>query len=47
MLVRKLGFLWCVLWIKMDGRRIRNGIRDLIADLDAIPFPDRALYATL
>ena len=32
------------LWIKKDGRRIRNGIRDLIADLDALPFPDRSLY---
>ena len=33
------------LWIKSDGGIERNDVRPLIADLDALPFPDRALYA--
>ncbi len=32
------------LWIKADGQVTRNEVRDLIVDLDALPFPDRALY---
>ena len=33
------------LWVKKDGRIIRNEIRNLVEDLDSLPFPDRALYA--
>jgi anaerobic magnesium-protoporphyrin IX monomethyl ester cyclase len=32
------------LWVKRDGRVIRNKMRDLVADLDSLPFPDRKLY---
>jgi anaerobic magnesium-protoporphyrin IX monomethyl ester cyclase len=32
------------LWVKKDGRVIQNGLRPLIDNLDALPFPDRALY---
>jgi len=32
------------LWIKRDGRVIRNEMRDLVAGLDSLPFPDRTLY---
>ncbi len=30
-------------WFKADGRIVRNEVRPLIADLDALPFLDRAL----
>jgi len=33
------------LWAKRDDAVIRNDPRDLISDLDALPFPDRELYA--
>jgi radical SAM superfamily enzyme YgiQ (UPF0313 family) len=33
------------LWVKTDGRIVRNELRDLLDDLDALPFPDRTLYA--
>lgn len=33
------------LWAKRGGAVVRNDLRDLIADLDALPFPDRTLYA--
>jgi len=29
------------LWIKRDGTIIKNDVRELIGDLDSIPFPDR------
>src|SRR4030042_6877255 len=32
-------------WLKRDGQIIRNEPRDLIQDLDSLPFPDKALYA--
>jgi len=32
------------LWIKKDGVIIRNEVRNLIADLDSLPFPDRGVY---
>jgi radical SAM superfamily enzyme YgiQ (UPF0313 family) len=32
------------LWVKLDDRVIRNEIRDLIENLDDLPFPDRSLY---
>jgi len=32
-------------WFKKNGRVIRNEPRDLIQDLDSLPFPDRDLYA--
>ncbi len=32
------------LWIKRDGRIVKNELRPLIEDLDALPFPDRTLY---
>jgi radical SAM superfamily enzyme YgiQ (UPF0313 family) len=32
------------LWIKKDGRIIRNGLRPLVENLDELPFPDRTLY---
>ena len=31
------------LWIKQDGEIYRNPVRNLVEDLDAIPFPDREL----
>jgi len=33
------------LWVKKDGRIIQNEIRNLVEDLDSLPFPDRNLYA--
>lgn len=33
------------LWVKKNGDIVRNEIRNLIEDLDALPYPDRALYA--
>jgi anaerobic magnesium-protoporphyrin IX monomethyl ester cyclase len=30
-------------WIKSNGRVHRNGLRPLVGDLDALPFPDREL----
>jgi len=33
------------LWIKKDGKIIKNPIRPLIADLDTLPFPDKELFA--
>jgi anaerobic magnesium-protoporphyrin IX monomethyl ester cyclase len=33
------------LWVKRAGKIERNEIRDLIGNLDALPFPDRELYA--
>lgn len=32
------------LWIKVNGKIVKNPIRPLIADLDTIPFPDRSLF---
>lgn len=32
------------LWIKQDGRIIKNSVRPLIDDLDSLPFPDRSIY---
>ena len=32
------------LWIKKEGKIIRNELRPLIRDLDELPFPDRTLY---
>jgi len=32
------------LWVKSDGRIIRNEMRNLVEDLDSLPFPDRDLY---
>jgi anaerobic magnesium-protoporphyrin IX monomethyl ester cyclase len=32
------------LWVKKDGSVAMNGLRPLIEDLDALPFPDRTLY---
>ncbi|MEA1958181.1 MAG: radical SAM protein [Chloroflexota bacterium] len=33
------------LWLKRDGKVIRNPIRPLIEDLDALPFPDREVFS--
>jgi radical SAM superfamily enzyme YgiQ (UPF0313 family) len=33
------------LWVKKNGTVVRNEIRDLIEDLDSLPFPDRELYS--
>jgi len=33
------------LWVKKEGKITKNAIRDLICDLDSLPFPDRKLYA--
>ena len=33
------------LWVKCDETQVRNPIRDLVQDLDALPFPDRHLYS--
>lgn len=33
------------LWVKKESEITRNEIRDLICDLDNLPFPDRELYA--
>lgn len=32
------------LWVKKSDKIIRNDTRDIIDDLDALPFPDRELY---
>ncbi len=32
------------IWFKKDGRVIRNEVRPLIEDLDALPMPDKELY---
>ena len=32
------------LWVKTDGRIVKNGLRPLLEDLDKLPYPDRALY---
>jgi radical SAM superfamily enzyme YgiQ (UPF0313 family) len=32
------------LWARRDGEIIRNPVRPLIGDLDALPFPDKELY---
>jgi len=34
------------LWLKRDGSILANEMRDLVADLDSLPFPDRKLYTT-
>lgn len=31
------------LWLKINGKVYKNEVRDLIGDLDILPFPDRAL----
>jgi radical SAM superfamily enzyme YgiQ (UPF0313 family) len=31
------------LWVKKDGAIIKNGLRELVSDLDTLPFPDREL----
>jgi len=33
------------LWVKHNGTIRRNDVRDLLKDLDALPFPDRDLYS--
>jgi anaerobic magnesium-protoporphyrin IX monomethyl ester cyclase len=33
------------LWVKRNGDIVRNGMRNLVEDLDTLPFPDRKLYA--
>ena len=33
------------LWVKQNGRTVRNEFRCLVEDLDSLPFPDRTLYA--
>ncbi len=33
------------LWLKKDGRIIKNEPRSLIEDLDSLPFPDKDLYS--
>ena len=33
------------LWVKKSGTIVKNEIRNLIEDLDSLPFPDRKLYA--
>ena len=32
------------LWVKKDGKIIRNGIRPLVQNLDSLPLPDRRQY---
>ncbi len=32
------------LWIKENGRIIKNDFGELVSDLDTLPFPDRSLY---
>jgi radical SAM superfamily enzyme YgiQ (UPF0313 family) len=32
------------LWVKKDGTTYQNPVRDLIEDLDSLPFPDFSLY---
>jgi radical SAM superfamily enzyme YgiQ (UPF0313 family) len=32
------------IWFKKDGKIIKNGLRDLIQDLDRLPFPDKASF---
>lgn len=32
-------------WFKKNGQIIQNEVRDLIQDLDSLPFPDKDLYA--
>jgi len=32
------------IWFKKDGQIIRNDIRDLIQDLDNLPFPDKSFF---
>ncbi len=32
------------LHVKVRDRRVRNDVRELVADLDALPFPDREVY---
>jgi anaerobic magnesium-protoporphyrin IX monomethyl ester cyclase len=32
------------LWLRRNGRLIRNPLRPLLADLDELPFPDRELF---
>jgi radical SAM superfamily enzyme YgiQ (UPF0313 family) len=32
------------LWVKKNGEITKNAIRDLISDLDTLPFPDREIY---
>lgn len=34
------------LWVKRNGSVVRNEMRDLVQDLDQLPFPDRVLYAS-
>jgi len=33
------------LWVKQNGKVLRNDLRDLLEDLDSLPFPDRTLYS--
>ena len=33
------------LWVRENGETRRNVLRDLVLDLDSLPFPDRALYS--
>lgn len=32
------------IWFKQNGQVIRNALRPLVSDLDALPFPDKALF---
>ncbi len=32
------------LWFRIDGEIVRNDVRNLIENLDSLPFPDRKLY---
>lgn len=34
----------CNIWVKSGGKIVRNSLRDLIQDLDRIPFPDVELF---
>lgn len=34
------------LWVKRNGRILRNDLRDLVENLDSLPFPDRTLYSS-
>ena len=38
------AFLVCGLWVKKNKRVVRNPLRNLISDLDVLPFIDREVY---
>ena len=35
------------IWFKKDGRIIKNDLRDLIKDLNRLPFPEKELFYEL